>query len=113
VNDFVRSVRKLEAENTVVKEENIFLNDRLAAVQKEQQQQSKRKMDAKALGDEDKDLQTKLEKASQYGSVKDMDRLMERYDEMERRFGELKVETGREIGKMRNEMGEMKDEMNR
>lgn len=74
-------------------------------------------MDMKALQEENEGLQTKLEKVSQYGAVKDMERLMERYDEMERKFEELRDGMGRKLGEIKDEMGrklgEMKDEMGR
>jgi archaellum component FlaC len=85
---------KVKQQNATVKEENVLLKDRLVTVEKEQQE--KQKMDMKALQKENEGLQTKVERVSQYGAVKDMERLMERYDEMERKFEEMKDEMGRQ-----------------
>ncbi|CCX31542.1 Protein of unknown function [Pyronema omphalodes CBS 100304] len=105
-NEVIRYMRKLKEENTLLKEQ-------LETMQKEHEDKQEMFKDLeesfdqriKMLSQEKMELEMKLQKVLQYGTVKDMERVLEKCGDMELKFEEMK-------GDMKEEMKkELKEEL--
>ncbi|CCX34078.1 Protein of unknown function [Pyronema omphalodes CBS 100304] len=108
-DEVMRYMRKLKEENVLLKEDNESLKEQLAIIKKEYEDKPQMDEDFEKLRQDKMELEMKLQKVLQYGTVKGMENVWEKCGGMEQKFREMKEEMKKELKQELEE--EMKQEL--